>query len=37
MHRPIWHISMLFIEVHRIRQCAELPVMTISFAINPQK
>ena len=29
MHSPIRHISMLFIVVHRIRQCAELPIMTV--------
>ena len=29
MHRPNWHISMLFIVVCRIRQCTELAVMTV--------
>ena len=27
--RVILHLSMLFIVVHRIRQCAELPTMTV--------
>jgi len=29
MHCPNWYISMLFIVVCRIRQCTELPVMTV--------
>ena len=28
-HRPLRLISMLFIVVRRIRQCTELPVMTV--------
>jgi hypothetical protein len=34
MHRPILHISMLFIVVCRIRQCTELHLMTVHALTN---
>ena len=34
MRHPILHISMLFIVVRRIRQCAELPLMTVHVLTN---
>lgn len=34
MHRPILHISMLFIVVRIIRQHAELTVMTVHVCMH---